>query len=144
MKKQDFLEAKIGEYAIIFNTNNKVLILRLPGKKGFPKISWTLPGGRLNKRDKAGHALHREVKEETKIKIHMVTPVYAVRAGRSKPQKYCVFFLCTVKGSDTVRLSSEHREYKWINPNRLPKISWYHISTKYAIQKAAWMMKKLS
>ena len=34
MKKQKFLEAKIGEYAIIFNKQGKVLILRLPEKKG--------------------------------------------------------------------------------------------------------------
>lgn len=141
--KTPFLTCRIGEYAVIVNKKNEVLIMFLPKTHRFRKEMWTLPGGRLNTKEDAGDALKREVKEETGLKIKMITPVYTARSGFSKPKKYCIFYYCTIRGfRRKVKLSKEHIDYQWIPFSKLRKISWYRPSTKIAIQKTKRFIKK--
>lgn len=105
------LLAKIGQYAIIKNENNQILVLERKRSK-----EWSLPGGRLEANDRDPIvALRREVKEELGLEIRNCQ-AFDVSIIKDKYQiKYCVYFLVEAKNLSKLKISPEHSSYKWID-----------------------------
>jgi ADP-ribose pyrophosphatase YjhB (NUDIX family) len=102
------LLAKIGQYALIKNQDNKVLILERTRSK-----TWCLPGGRLNKDEEWDTALLREIKEELNLKCHNPKP-FAVNVIKDDYQiKYCVYFSLDYSDASTLKISGEHSNSGW-------------------------------
>lgn len=137
MKK---LKCNIGEYGIIVNQQGELLILKLAASKKYPKETWMLPGGRLNIDDQPEEGLQREISEETGLKVKVISPCHVARWGSEKPPKYGVFFLCKLVGKQTVKISNEHVENKWIQFSDIEKISWHNVNSKIAIKKSRTLM----
>lgn len=77
-------------------------------------------GGRVKPGEHFAESLQREVKEETGLDITIGEPVFVnewrpVVKGEQW-QVVGIFFLCHTQ-TDEVILSSDHKEYKWINPS---------------------------
>ena len=121
MKYDTFVQVAIK--AIIFNSKNQVLVLReAPREDGTQAGKFGLPGGRVNTGEHYLDALHREVLEETNLKITIGDIVYS---GEWRPvikgvthQIIGMFFVCKIK-SGVIKLSSEHNDYKWITQDQI-------------------------
>lgn len=139
MKK---LKCNIGEYGVIVNQRQELLILKLTSSKKFPKEAWMLPGGRLEIDDQPGPGLQREIFEETALKVKIICPCHVARWGSEKPPKYGVFFLCKLMDKQEVKISHEHAEYRWINFDDIEKIPWHNINSKLAAKKSKILLSK--
>ncbi len=78
-------------------------------------------GGRIEPGEKFEEALRREVKEETGLEIEIGEPIYV---GEWRPvirgapnQIIGVFFICKPT-TDKITLSTEHDEFKWVEPGK--------------------------
>jgi 8-oxo-dGTP diphosphatase len=101
---------------------DKVLIIReaTQYKTGANIGKYDFPGGKFNPGENFKEALKRETKEEYGLDIEIKKPFYVAEwwptAKNGTVQIIGIFFKC-IPASDSVVLSSDHDEYKWININ---------------------------
>ena len=93
---------------VIIFYKNKILMLHKCDSTG-----WELPGGHLNLGENFKQGALREVFEETNIKLKKLKPILQ--------QPKFTLFVSRVKGAN-VELSSEHREFRWVNTKQLLKL----------------------
>ena len=111
----DHLLAKVGQYAIICDEADRVLLLQRARSK-----TWCLPGGRLDKLDRdPKKALAREIKEELNLLVTDLTPVDVSIIQDKYQTKYCVYFLVQIKDINKLKISPEHLKFKWVNRKTL-------------------------
>ncbi|MBN1169771.1 NUDIX hydrolase [Candidatus Micrarchaeota archaeon] len=101
---------ELNSYMVVFN-RGRVLLL----KRG---DFWEFPGGGVEWGEDPLKAAIRETKEETGLDTYNVKYVTVTSATYEKDgnQKHSVYIV--YKGetdSETVNLSGEHREYRWLN-----------------------------
>lgn len=112
---------QVAAKALIVNNGGKVLILREPAKDnmGSQDGRYGLVGGRIDANESFEAALHREVLEETGLKIEILYPIYVGEWSPTIKGQKChivaIFNVCRAKTRDVV-LSDEHDDFKWINP----------------------------
>ncbi len=105
------LAAKIAQYAIICDEQDRVLILQRARSE-----LWCLPGGRLDVSDKDPlKALARELKEELNLKLTDYSPLDVAIIKDKYQIKYCVYFLVQVTDLAKLKISTEHRGYKFVS-----------------------------
>lgn len=115
MKNDNHLLAKIGQYALIFNDQNELLLLQRKRSK-----SWSLPGGRLDKGEDWQKAFIREITEETNLRVKDFEPVAVALVEDSFQVKYCVFFRVEVKTLFGLKINSqEHGGYRFFGTSGL-------------------------
>lgn len=106
---------------VLIEHDDKVLVLRESGKyvDGVHEGQYDVPGGRLAPGEPHDKALLREVKEETGLTISVGEP-FAVTEWhpvvRGEQWQVVAIFFVAHSATDTVRLSEDHDDYKWINP----------------------------
>lgn len=105
MAFQDFY--RLSSHAVILNEKNEVLLL----KATYADYAWGLPGGGLDLGETIHEALIRECKEELGcgIEVDYLSGVYFHSAVTS----HAFIFRCHLLGNQSIRLSSEHSEYRW-------------------------------
>jgi 8-oxo-dGTP diphosphatase len=99
--------------------DDKVLLVRRarsPGK-GF----YSLPGGRVEFGESLHTALHREVDEETGLRIEIIGLAgwREVLPGNSGGGHYLIMSFAARWAAGEVRLNDEHDDFKWIAPDAL-------------------------
>lgn len=114
----------VRQYALITNTEGKLLILQLPEHCGEAANLWTLPGGKLEPADTPESGLLREIKEETALKVSNLTLASAKRWGTSNSEKLGLFYTAQTK-SKKLLLSSEHKAAKWITAEDVSNFEFY-------------------
>lgn len=95
-----------------------LLLKRSTGSKGNPG-KWELPGGKIDPGESLDEALLREVAEETGLTISIQG---VAGAAESELPAWKVVYLI-LEGrveSGEVRLSEEHDDYVWVDPQKLP------------------------
>lgn len=102
---------KVGAHAVILNEAGEVLVLR----SRFDG-SLMLPGGGLNPREHIDEGVRRECQEELgqPAEIEALTGMYYHDGSAA----YVAVFRCRLAGGP-IRLSHEHREYRWARPAEL-------------------------
>ena len=107
--------------------NNKILILKESSqyKEGSNSGKYDVVGGRIKPGQRFDESLLREIKEETGLSVKIGKPFFV---GEWRPvvngeqwQVVGTFFECFAD-SDSVILSEDHEEFKWINPEEYQKI----------------------
>jgi 8-oxo-dGTP diphosphatase len=112
---------QVAAKALIVNDDGKVLVLREPAKDnmGSQNGRYGLVGGRIDAEESFEAALHREVLEETGLMIEILYPIYVGEWSPTIKGQKChivaIFNVCQAKTTDVV-LSTEHDDFKWINP----------------------------
>lgn len=103
---------KLGAHAVILNGDGRVLLLRSRYAD-----AWMLPGGGLEPREHIDEAVLRECREElgVEVEIESLTGLYYHEGSAA----YVAVFRCRLKGTP-IRLSHEHAEYRWVEPEALP------------------------
>ncbi|MBP7834724.1 NUDIX hydrolase [Candidatus Saccharibacteria bacterium] len=105
---ENYLLAHIGQYALIKNNENKVLLLERVRSR-----TWCLPGGRLNENEEWDVALLREMKEEIGLECSNPKP-FAVNILKDDYQtKYCAYFTLVCSNVSTLQISTEHSNLGW-------------------------------
>jgi 8-oxo-dGTP diphosphatase len=103
---------------VIFRDDKVLLVRRArsPGK-GF----YSLPGGRVEFGESLHTALHREVDEETGLRIEIIGLAgwREVLPGNSGGGHYLIMSFAARWAAGEVRLNDEHDDFKWVAPDAL-------------------------
>jgi len=132
---------------VIFNKEDKVLVLqRSKDEEVFPEI-WELPSGKREFFEDSQSGLIREIKEETGLsKIKIIMPFYVFEYKLEKQDEIRdttqINFLVKLLEDEEVKLSKEHQNFAWISKDEVEK---YKLSeeTKSVILKAFELLKKI-
>ena len=106
---------------VIHDRAGRCLVLKRSAKsKGNPG-KWDFPGGKAVLGEKFDHALLREVKEETALKVSLLH--FAGGAESEMPTRRVVYLIMQTKiKSGKVRLSDEHDGFAWVKLRDLAKV----------------------
>jgi len=136
MKKPVVQKVVLG--AVIFNQDNKILILQRNKDEDIYPNMWELPSGKKEEFEDVDKSLLREVKEETGLSGKILMPFSVFNYKIEKPDEIRdstqINFLARAK-SDKVNLSPEHQNFAWIVSGQINnyKIS---VQTKNVIRQA--------
>jgi 8-oxo-dGTP diphosphatase len=98
--------------------DGKALVLTKPD--GRPD----LPGGQVEEGESFEQCLHREIQEETGIRVRILRLVSKWTYEKGPELTVAgVTYLCEYLSGD-VKLSSEHREYCWMTPVELEQLGF--------------------
>lgn len=112
---------RMAAKAFIVNDKNEVLILKESSdyEEGTNPRKWLIPGGRIEPGESYDDTLMREIDEETGLEVEIED---IITMGEWRPkingdqfQITAVFFECRAEDNE-IRLSDEHTDYNWINP----------------------------
>jgi len=134
--EKNSLPLRVGVGAIVINKENKIFVGK---RKDHPNNNWQMPQGGVNDGENLLSALRRELEEETSIKSIKILkelddwteyelPNYLlgkIWKGKYRGQKQKWFVLKFTGADDEINLktgSPEFIEWKWVNPESLPKI----------------------
>ena len=130
------LPLRIGVGVIVLNSNNHVFVGR---RIDNPINKWQMPQGGVEKNEDLLNAMKRELYEETSITSIKVLKeldswlsyelpsnlLGKIWRGKYRGQKQKWFIVRFTGKEDEINLNTEHPEFiewKWINPNDLPKV----------------------
>lgn len=125
------LMTKVGEYAIILNSKNEFLMLQFG-----PDLQsrWHFPGGRLDEDEDSITGLKREIKEETNLEVTELRPVFTKAFDPDDP-KYGVFFIAKVKEPYEVKITYEHKDFRWFKKSEIDRIGFWQPFYKEILEK---------
>jgi len=111
----------------VLSKQNKVLLLRRAASEMVLPNLWELPSGKKETTETIWQALVREFKEETGLKVKIVKPIsvfdYRLIKDRQKVYTTQINFLVKYTGRRLeIKLSPEHRAYKWVGRKDLKKL----------------------
>lgn len=112
-----FIRNKLGEILFVKRSENDSF---LPG-------SWELPGGGVEYGENIEKTLRREIKEECGLDAEVGFPVaasdYYMKDDKKEIQRVEIIFLCKlINPTQTIILSREHSEYKWVSSNKISEL----------------------
>jgi len=103
---------------VIFNNENKVLLLRRSSKTDWCPDCWALVGGKIENGEAPEDGLIREVYEETKIKLEKFKFKKII-----KYDNVIQYLYLSKVNNDSVELNGEHSEYKWYTLDEIKKLN---------------------
>lgn len=121
MKTCDLDSFHIGAKALIFNNENKVLLL----ERDHPvkKLYWDLPGGRVQKDESISETLLRELREEIGLETNEAFHPFGmfltdIRIPIQRENVGLIFsiFKCHLLNPFHPFLSKEHIHFEWLDP----------------------------
>lgn len=104
-----------GAHGVVRNDAGKLLAV----KPIFPPRRWSLPGGKVGKRETPHAAVVREVREETGLDVTM-DRCLLVDAHRSRTTDF--IFACTAIGGELRPQPEEIAEVRWVSATDLPEL----------------------
>jgi len=124
---------------VIFNKEDKVLILkRLSSEDVLPNI-WELPSGKVDFNENPNNSIIREVKEETNLDTSIITPFhifdYLIKKDDYTRHSVQINYLLKSLSNEVKLCPDEHDKFAWISKD---EISDYDLTpeTKSTIIKA--------
>lgn len=104
--------ALVGQKAVLFNAEGKILVL-LRSQKGGAGGKWSLPGGGIDKNEDPMASIYREVNEETNLEMIRLKPFYL--KSYQQDDDFIIIIAYTAKyTTGEIRLNWEHDDHKWV------------------------------
>jgi 8-oxo-dGTP diphosphatase len=104
----------VSQKAIIFNKEEKFLIIHRTATAPANPNKWDLPGGDLGFGEDTTEGIIREIKEETGLEVEDIKP-FDVESHVNEKNEFWVTIAYKARAkSDDVKLSFEHDEFRWI------------------------------
>lgn len=137
-----------GIAALLYHVSTKTyLLLRRSSHRDFGSDEWECVTGRVDQGESFETALRREVQEEVgiQIQIDFIIGTTHFYRGQSIPENELlgVKYACTVENPDTLVISVEHDEARWLTAGEiyqlLPSPHWLH----QTVQRAEFMRNAL-
>ena len=115
--KKDVGSFKVAIGAIILNDKDECLITQRSLERDHHPGEWETIYGRLDQGESFEDAIHREVMEEIKIKVDIITPIntFHFYRGEEKVEHVGVTFLCRHKSGEVQVDGKEEIAYKWVS-----------------------------
>lgn len=106
----------IAVKGIIRRKDGKILVVKRSEKDDHLPEVWETVGGGMDGEELPQTALEREIREETGLAVTIGEPFNVFTFRKQTGEfKVGITFLCDTE-NDTVTLSDEHSEYRWIDP----------------------------
>lgn len=118
---------RFSVHAAIFDNENKVLLL----KQSYGDKRWGLPGGGVEPGETVYEAIKRECREELglEVNIESFTGIYYHKEFNSQVG----IFRCSIKESDSIKLSEEHTEYVYRPMEELGEVQRFRVQNALTI-----------
>lgn len=113
--------AIVGQKAVIFNSKNKILLLKRSDKSGGGGM-WSFPGGGLDTGEKAEVGMLREIEEETEITVNDLRPFYVKTYMNGNDFTVIIAYRGKLHGGEVI-LNWEHDEFKWLSKEDALKLN---------------------
>lgn len=119
IKENEFKKNKMVKVSltVIFNEDNKILLLKRSKNTDWYPNSWALVGGKIEKGELPEEGLVREVREETKINLVK----YKIKKIIKTDNVLEYLYLSKVN-NDFVELNNEHSDYNWYSLDEIKKL----------------------
>jgi|SRR5665647_972104 len=105
----------------ILNSSGKILALKRANTVSIRPGEWDLPGGMIDYRENPNEAIVREIIEETGITTNSCKVVFV--STEQSPAYILTFFYVTHVENETVQISAEHTDYRWISVDEFSSLS---------------------
>ena len=125
---------RIAVNAFLINQDRFLLLERAQ-----KPLIWGPPGGKLMTDEDPIKGLKREVVEETGLQIEVFQPVTTWFGHFNKIPLISIDYLCT-SNSNHVNLSPEHRNFRWLNINRLAKDNEIYFTSEMGFKLADFQL----
>ena len=102
---------------IIFNEENKLLLVRRSQNDDWMAGKFALVGGRCEENEIPEETIIRETKEEVNLTLKKPKLVYSTIEGKT----FLYVFVSKVSNSDKIKLNDEHTGYVWVDSNEIEK-----------------------
>ncbi len=105
----------------------KILLLKVRSKSSHDAEKWEIPGGKVKKGEFFDQALKREFMEETGLEINIDSLYNVIQneytACKTNEKIKSVQLIMKVSsGTDEVKISAEHDDYKWFTHEELNEL----------------------
>ena len=111
----------VSQKAIIYNNEDKILILHRTSKAPSNPNNWDLPGGDLDYGEDVVTGIIREIKEETGLICKEIKPFdVESHIGENGEFWVTIAYKCKYE-SGNIKLSFEHDKFKWIKKEEFLK-----------------------
>jgi len=108
----------------IINNEIEFLLLKRSPNQYYPNL-WQMVSGKIKENETAYNAALREIKEETNLTPKKFWVAPTVNSFYSPDKDYiCLLpvFAAKVNSISEVKISDEHTEYKWVNPDEAKQL----------------------
>ena len=109
----------MGVVGVLFNAEGRVLLVE---HVFHPYLPWGLPGGWVERNERPGESLLRELREELEIEATL-GPLLLI--DNLEPDHLDIAYMCS-SASPVGKLSYELLGYKWVDPAALPPTHEFH------------------
>jgi len=123
----------------IVNEAGDVLVIRRSGTAPRRALEWDFPGGFLEPNEAIDDAVCRETLEETGLEISNPRLIHGFSQYEAdiNLSGTWLFFVASIPDKGEVSLSSEHDDYRWVQPKELLELIQYDrqlIAVEYALK----------
>ena len=111
-----------GIAALLRNRVGEYLLMKRAADRDFNSEVWECVTGRVNQGEGFEEALHREVMEETglRVRVDILIGLSHFYRGERDPENELqgVIFGCSIVGDETAHRSPEHTGHQWVSAQR--------------------------
>ena len=129
------MELQVGVKVLLKNKENKYLFLERSTVYGSIAGMWDIPGGRINVETPLLENLHREVEEETSLRV-LENPIFLAAQDifTKDGKRHVVRLTYAAQTSGDVRLDTEHTNYRWLTISAALKLETLDPYTRDVLQ----------
>jgi mutator protein MutT len=109
------IKLKFATVAILFNEENKLLLLKRSEYDNWMASKFALVGGGIEENEIPEEAIMREIKEETNLSVKKPKLVYST----IEENTFLYVYVGKVKNSDKIKLNDEHTGYVWVDSGEI-------------------------
>jgi 8-oxo-dGTP diphosphatase len=119
------IKLNFASVCIIFNEENKLLLLKRAEEDRWMAGKFALVGGRIEDNEIPEETIIREIKEETNLNVKKPKLIYSTIEGDT----FIYVYVGKTKNSDKIKLNDEHTGYVWVtssdikNHDTVPNLS---------------------
>jgi 8-oxo-dGTP diphosphatase len=111
------IKLKFACVCIVFNEENKLLLVKRSENDNWMAGKYALIGGGLEENEIPEECIIREAKEETNLTLKKPKLVYSTIEGST----FLYVFISKVTNSDKIKLNDEHTGYVWLDSGEIAK-----------------------
>ena len=111
----------VAQKAAIREGGKYLIIKRSPLEDTYVNC-WEFPGGKLEKGEEALQGVEREVKEETRLTVKAIKPLFTFKKLMPNGLHYIFIVYHCKKLSGKIRLSEEHSAYRWATQKEILRL----------------------
>ncbi len=119
ISESEMTKPKEASIAFIFNTNGDILLLQRAKDDDWMPMKWATLGGGVENDEKPEESLIREAKEEANVELSDIQHTF----DKTEDNTYVYVYKAICTNPDSIKISSEHEKYKWVNPQNVHKFN---------------------